>query len=190
MKIFVSVGTTEFKPLTDSLTSGTSAEFLKEHQIIVQYGTAEPIQYGKNTEVFAFTREISKYIENADLVISHAAAGTRLDVIAKLKPHLMVCNDTLAGNHQMEMVNANLQNKSCRVFENTAAFEKYLETVNLQSECIEMVKNVTCDAKDAAIFTQMIDDLRRKKTSNGTTKIIAVVGLLIFITSKLAQITK
>ena len=30
----------------------------------------------------------------------------------------MVCNDSLAGNHQLEMVNANRDNKTCLVFDN------------------------------------------------------------------------
>lgn len=67
--------------------------------------------------MFDYTKEFGKYVTENDVIISTASAGTRLDVIGHRKAHLMVCNDTLAGNHQMEMVEANRKNKSCRVFE-------------------------------------------------------------------------
>ena len=143
MKIFVTVGTTEFHQLTDALAT---TEYLAGHELTIQCGSVRPKEKREGVVVFDYTNCISNLIENADLIISHAAAGTRLDVLGHSKPHIMVCNDSLAGNHQMEMVRANKRNQSCRVFECVEDFLEYLKTANLEEECKKMSQFITNQA--------------------------------------------
>lgn len=153
MKIFVTVGTTEFRPLTDALAA---AECLAKHEVVMQYGSARPAKVREGVALFDYARGLSDYIAASDLVISHAAAGTRLDVLSQAKPHIMVCNDSLAGNHQMEMVRANQKNPSCRVFANVGELLKYLETADLEKECAEMRKHVSNKAAGEEDFKKAV----------------------------------
>lgn len=52
---------------------------------------------------YRFQDSIEDDIEDADLVISHAGAGTCLDVLEKKKPLITVINDDLMHNHQTEL---------------------------------------------------------------------------------------
>lgn len=129
-KVFVTVGTTKFPKLIDSLSSKDVLETL----IALQYNFVQ-IQTGKDfssafvgPEIKASTKitkvndsillefknkislKYDKYfedfenqIENCDLVISHAGAGTCLEVLHKKKPLVVVINEDLMDNHQTEL---------------------------------------------------------------------------------------
>ena len=153
MKIFVTVGTTEFRPLTDALAA---SEALASHDLTIQCGSARPPSVRPGVEVFDYAPGLSDRISAADLVISHAAAGTRLDVLTQEKPHLMVCNDSLSGNHQMEMVRANRDNPSCRVFASVGDLLAYLETADLEKECAEMRKHASGRAAGEEDFKKAV----------------------------------
>lgn len=153
MRIFVTVGTTEFHQLTDALAA---TELLAGHQLIIQCGSVRPKEIRPGVVVFDYANNILNHIAEADLIISHAAAGTRLDVIGQGKPHIMVCNDSLAGNHQMEMIRANEDNKSCRVFDSVEAFLEYLAASNLEKECEAMAQSITNKAEGERQFKDAI----------------------------------
>ena len=52
---------------------------------------------------FAFTSSLIPEISEASLVISHAGAGTCLDVLGQGVPHIVVVNEELMNNHQIEL---------------------------------------------------------------------------------------
>lgn len=53
--------------------------------------------------MFGYRDSIEENIDQADLVISHAGAGTTLQVLRKKKPLIVVVNDKLMNNHQQEL---------------------------------------------------------------------------------------
>ena len=99
MKVLVTVGTTKF----DSLIS-----FLD--MALLRYKHVEPIfQIGggdykpKNFDYFEFTPDINDYYVSADIVITHAGAGTIYKLLALNKKIFMVPNLERIDFHQMEI---------------------------------------------------------------------------------------
>ena len=97
----------------------------------------------------------------------------------------MVCNDTLAGNHQMEMVTANLKNPSVRVFENTHKLLEYLKTANLEEECIKMKEHVGKAAPGIGDFNKLIDEVQERPHKTKISVLVFGCGLLIVCLSML-----
>lgn len=129
-RVFVTVGTTKFPKLIDTITTKDVLETL----IALNYNFVQ-IQTGKDfssvhidpeltlkteiskdneTTILTFEDKITlkydqyfenfeKQIENCDLVISHAGAGTCLEVLYKKKPLIVVINEDLMDNHQIEL---------------------------------------------------------------------------------------
>uniref|UniRef100_A0A8C0U9Z5 UDP-N-acetylglucosamine transferase subunit ALG13 n=2 Tax=Cyanistes caeruleus TaxID=156563 RepID=A0A8C0U9Z5_CYACU len=54
-------------------------------------------------EVFRFKDSLAEELQRADLVISHAGAGSCLETLEKGKPLIVVINDKLMDNHQLEL---------------------------------------------------------------------------------------
>lgn len=110
-RIFVTVGTTEFDNLIEKLSEKEVYEILKNQfkckELIIQRGNGKEIDFSHfkniNVQQFDLKTSIEQDIKYADLVISHAGAGTCIDVLGKNKPLLVVVNDTLMNNHQIEL---------------------------------------------------------------------------------------
>lgn len=110
-RIFVTVGTTEFDNLIEKLSEKEIYEILKNKikckELIIQRGKGKEIDFSHfkdiNVHQFDLKTSIEQDIIDADLVISHAGAGTCIDVLGKSKPLLVVVNDTLMNNHQIEL---------------------------------------------------------------------------------------
>ncbi|XP_066571330.1 UDP-N-acetylglucosamine transferase subunit ALG13-like isoform X2 [Amia ocellicauda] len=56
--------------------------------------------------VFRYKDSIADDIRDADLVISHAGAGSCLETLGAGRPLLVVVNDQLMNNHQLELARA------------------------------------------------------------------------------------
>eukprot|EP00703_Trepomonas_sp_PC1_P005068 JAP91538.1 Glycosyltransferase family 28 protein [Trepomonas sp. PC1] len=184
MKILVCVGTTEFRPLTEFCSQSKK---LSNHEMTIQHGTATPSENPFNFTMFKSTDKFSQFVEQSDLIISHAAAGTRLDVISKFKPHIMICNDTLAGNHQMEMVRANINNKSVRVFSNCVEFSKWLENADLEKECNDMKKYIQPKAEGEEQFKKLIEDVQKLPHKSNIGLMIVALGFIIWVVAKILK---
>ncbi|KAM9470033.1 UDP-N-acetylglucosamine transferase subunit ALG13 isoform 2-T2 [Clarias gariepinus] len=109
--VFVTVGTTSFNDLIVGLTSHEVTEALKLRgytDVVLQVGRGSYIPDahscpGLRLEAFRFKESIAENIQRADLVISHAGAGSCLEVLGAGKPLLVIINDKLMDNHQLEL---------------------------------------------------------------------------------------
>ncbi|CAD7084290.1 unnamed protein product [Hermetia illucens] len=110
--VFVTVGTTRFDSMVDAVCSSETLQTLHNlgcTRLIVQYGAGDESSVhgakldGINVESYRLKPSITEDIQKADLVISHAGAGSCLEVLKENKPLVVVINDELMGNHQIEL---------------------------------------------------------------------------------------
>ncbi|XP_044283276.1 UDP-N-acetylglucosamine transferase subunit ALG13 homolog [Varanus komodoensis] len=107
----VTVGTTSFDELVAAATAPDALQVLQElgyNHLVLQVGrgTVCPDSVCTDTfslEVFRFKNSLLEDVQSADLVISHAGAGSCLEVLEAKKPLLVVVNDKLMDNHQLEL---------------------------------------------------------------------------------------
>jgi beta-1,4-N-acetylglucosaminyltransferase len=122
--LFVTVGTTLFQDLMDAVTSPPALEWLLAHNYcrwILQYGTGTkpiiPLQYLQNeqvhVEMYAFKPSLRDDMEQADLIVSHAGAGTVQELLQLISANAsrkvavaVVINRRLMHNHQCELAHA------------------------------------------------------------------------------------
>uniref|UniRef100_A0A803TZN5 UDP-N-acetylglucosamine transferase subunit ALG13 n=1 Tax=Anolis carolinensis TaxID=28377 RepID=A0A803TZN5_ANOCA len=88
--------------------SGKVLQDLGYRKLVLQVGRGSvcPDPFSTNTftlEVFRFKNSLTEEVQAADLVISHAGAGSCLEVLEAGKPLLVVVNDKLMDNHQLEL---------------------------------------------------------------------------------------
>ncbi|KAL3285872.1 hypothetical protein HHI36_000392 [Cryptolaemus montrouzieri] len=107
--LFVTVGTTKFEKLISALSDEKILDILaKLGYTSIQFQTGNghfkkvshqliDIKYNKYFEDF------QNEIKQSDLVISHAGAGTCLEVLKTGKPLIVVINEDLMDNHQIEL---------------------------------------------------------------------------------------
>uniref|UniRef100_F7CXN6 UDP-N-acetylglucosamine transferase subunit ALG13 n=1 Tax=Macaca mulatta TaxID=9544 RepID=F7CXN6_MACMU len=83
-------------------------ESLGYNRLILQIGRGTVVPEPFSTE--SFTLDVYRYkdslredIQKADLVISHAGAGSCLEALEKGKPLVVVINEKLMNNHQLEL---------------------------------------------------------------------------------------
>ncbi|RUS77490.1 hypothetical protein EGW08_014737 [Elysia chlorotica] len=115
-KLFVTVGTTQFDTLIKAISSEKTLHALSElgfTHVTLQTGRGEiqPQDQPRDKTSPALTcyglkNSILEDIQAADLVISHAGAGSILDALGCGKKVLVVVNEELMGNHQTELAEA------------------------------------------------------------------------------------
>lgn len=109
--VFVTVGTTLFDKLVAAVSS---AEFIKwiadqgYSRLVLQYGKgAEPVMPQDSPieaiECYRFRPTLDQDMKNADLIISHAGAGTVMEAMKLQKRLVVVINTLLMDNHQTEL---------------------------------------------------------------------------------------
>ncbi|XP_059612322.1 UDP-N-acetylglucosamine transferase subunit ALG13 homolog [Phlebotomus argentipes] len=121
-KVLVTVGTTSFPELISAVNTREMVEILKNrlkcHEITVQSGKNDlefiPEFKDLSTKSFHYSDAFRDCIRAADLVISHAGAGTCMEVLAAGKALVVVVNDTLMDNHQTELADQ-LASENCLV---------------------------------------------------------------------------
>lgn len=110
-KIFVTVGTTEFDELIRVSTESSTLELLSSkfgcRSLLLQIGRGayepEKKSSAPTVDYYRFKSSIREDLVEADLVISHAGAGTCLETLELQKPLIVVVNETLHDNHQFEL---------------------------------------------------------------------------------------
>lgn len=114
LRAFVTVGTTRFDKLISSVTSPAALRWFASHgytQLTIQYGTGEePVisksQLKLDVHTYSFRPSLKDDMESADVVISHAGAGTVMEALRLRKKLVVVINTLLMDNHQEELAEA------------------------------------------------------------------------------------
>ncbi|CAL8331854.1 UDP-N-acetylglucosamine transferase subunit ALG13 homolog isoform X2 [Gadus morhua] len=109
--VFVTVGTTSFDELILTIKTPEAVKALKARgfeRLVLQVGRGSVLPGPESgldltLEAFRFKDSISEDIARADLVISHAGAGSCLEALGARKPLLVVVNNKLMDNHQQEL---------------------------------------------------------------------------------------
>jgi beta-1,4-N-acetylglucosaminyltransferase len=111
--IFVTVGTTRFDRLIDSVTRPEALEWMTSNgytDLIIQYGKGNEPLIPKATKItvrsYSFQPSLDQDMRTADLIISHAGAGTVMEALKWKKRLVVVINTDLMDNHQMELAHA------------------------------------------------------------------------------------
>lgn len=136
--IFVTVGTTQFDSLIHSLYEPETIKALEAlgcKKLVLQIGTGEiPSKNFESSQIVleTFRRKpnITNFMEASDLVISHAGAGSCLEVLKLRKPLLVVINEKLMNNHQAELA-VRLTELNCAFSCTTSELKSTLCTMNL-----------------------------------------------------------
>ncbi|KAM6117233.1 UDP-N-acetylglucosamine transferase subunit ALG13-like [Pterocles gutturalis] len=110
-RVFVTVGTTSFDDLIATVCSPPALKVLQSRgcqKLVLQVGRGalQPAVLGSPAvavEAFRFKDSLAEDLRSADLVISHAGAGSCLETLEKGKPLIVVINDKLMDNHQLEL---------------------------------------------------------------------------------------
>uniref|UniRef100_A0AAG5CSS4 UDP-N-acetylglucosamine transferase subunit ALG13 n=1 Tax=Anopheles atroparvus TaxID=41427 RepID=A0AAG5CSS4_ANOAO len=112
-KVFVTVGTTQFDELVRAVIATDALQKLASlgcETLTIQFGKGlEPDLRNVNKQTtisitgYSLKSSIADDIQKADLVISHAGAGSCIEVLEAGKPLIVVVNETLMNNHQTEL---------------------------------------------------------------------------------------
>ena len=99
MNIFITVGTTPFDTLIKYCD-----EFISPSEYTIKGQVSHLCLYQvKNFEVFEYTDEIQKYYDWADIIISHAGAGSFYKLMEQGKKVIFVPNKELKDGHQNDI---------------------------------------------------------------------------------------
>ncbi|KAK9875279.1 hypothetical protein WA026_007671 [Henosepilachna vigintioctopunctata] len=107
--IFVTVGTTQFEKLIAAISEEDiikSLEKLGYSSIQFQTGNGTYVETSHPVIDISYNKYFSDFqeqIDRSDLVISHAGAGSCLEVLKSKKPLIVVINEDLMDNHQTEL---------------------------------------------------------------------------------------
>ncbi|KAF5280620.1 hypothetical protein FQA39_LY05268 [Lamprigera yunnana] len=103
------VGTTKFEKLIETTSKKEILDIFEKlgyTNIQYQIGNGEmskKVHSNLNLSYSKYFDNFEEEIEKSDLVISHAGAGTCIQVLKKQKPLIVVINDSLMDNHQTEL---------------------------------------------------------------------------------------
>lgn len=99
MKIFITLGTTPF----DGLIQYCDENIDHSKYTIKAQISNQALYHAKHFESFEYTNDIQGYYDWADVVISHAGAGSFYKLMEHKKKVIFVPNVTLKDNHQDDL---------------------------------------------------------------------------------------
>ena len=100
MKIFFTVGTTRFDSLIEAIANDG---YFKDHECILQVGPGGRQLAG--FECFEYTKDIDSYYAAADVVVTHAGAGSIYKLLEMRKRIVVVPNTDRLDSHQSDIAN-------------------------------------------------------------------------------------
>ena len=111
--IFVTVGTTLFDALTEGVSQPEALTWMKKNgytRLVVQYGKGTEPSFPEScpleTSCYDFRSSLDADMQQADLILSHAGAGTVMEALRMNKRLVVVINTLLMNNHQTELASA------------------------------------------------------------------------------------
>ncbi|OOF13810.1 MULTISPECIES: PssE/Cps14G family polysaccharide biosynthesis glycosyltransferase [Salinivibrio] len=108
MKILVTVGTTAF----DELIAEIDQSFEQDSNVSIIAQVSEESCYNThNIRAFSFCDNLQPYIEQADVVVTHAGAGSVYSMLESSKKLVVVPNLQRADKHQLELAKYVHENK-------------------------------------------------------------------------------
>ncbi|MDO6444313.1 PssE/Cps14G family polysaccharide biosynthesis glycosyltransferase [Colwellia sp. 1_MG-2023] len=128
MNIFVTVGHTHYNALFKAVNEQLSS---KKYHIVNQIseGTYLPV----NHTYFKYTTQVQDEVNKADLVITHAGAGSVFNLLEMAKPTLIVPNFDRIDNHQQDLADFVIKNNYACVCTDLQRLEEFvLKSVNNQ----------------------------------------------------------
>ncbi|KAJ8351279.1 hypothetical protein SKAU_G00227550 [Synaphobranchus kaupii] len=138
--VFVTVGTTSFNVLIETVMSEEVTQVLSAlgyKKLVLQVGRGSVLpgpdsRSGLLVHAFRFKDSIAEDIRDADLVISHAGAGSCLETLGAKRPLLVVVNDRLMDNHQLELAKQ-LHSESHLLYCTCSTLTQTLRTMDLSA---------------------------------------------------------
>ncbi|KAJ9580750.1 hypothetical protein L9F63_024076 [Diploptera punctata] len=138
--VFATVGTTKFDLFISSLSSQKILNILYSQgyrtlTLQIGNGTVEPPTgevEGIQVDYFRFKDSLAQDMQAADLVMSHAGAGSCLEALEAGKPLIVVINEDLMDNHQMELA-SRLHQDGHILYTICDELHKTLENMDLRS---------------------------------------------------------
>jgi beta-1,4-N-acetylglucosaminyltransferase len=125
MNIFVTVGHTHYNALFKAVNEQLSPD---KYQIVNQ--VSEGTYLPDNHRYFKYSTQVQDEIIKADLVITHAGAGSVFNLLEISKPTLIVPNYERIDNHQKDLADFVIKNNYACVCYDLTQLEKYvLESV-------------------------------------------------------------
>ncbi|KAM8965833.1 UDP-N-acetylglucosamine transferase subunit ALG13-like [Sarcophilus harrisii] len=109
--VFVTVGTTSFDELITCVSSRPTLQMLRRlgyRKLVLQIGKGKvvPDSFASTSFsliVYRYKNSLKEDIKRSDLIISHAGAGSCLEILGEGKPLVVVVNEKLMDNHQLEL---------------------------------------------------------------------------------------
>lgn len=158
-KCFITVGTTKFDLLCETILKPSVIRALMKlgcEEISFQIGQSaiEPgvfVKEGLKFHLFRMKDSLKDDINSADLIITHAGAGSCLEALYSKKPILAVVNEDLMNNHQNELAThlhseRYLYSCTCGTLENTLLVADFNDLVAFSKPNLTM-------------FAKYVDDL-------------------------------
>jgi len=127
IKVFVTVGTTEF----DSLIKYIDENFINSgYEIKMQIADGNYIP--KNFFYFRFDENIERFYKESDVIITHAGAGTIYRLLELGRRFIIVPNLERKDKHQLDIANFMKINNYAKVVINFSEMESAIKDVLLR----------------------------------------------------------
>lgn len=172
--LLVTVGSTRFDKLVDRVLENDFVEMLSSsgfNLLRIQAGSSDydrkqvenlMSKYNVEIDIYEYKNSIADDIEAADIIISHAGAGTCIEVLRSNKRLVIVVNDTLMDNHQIELADQ-LENDNYAIKANSV--EEVVEKFNLICDT-KSTKLDRFPLKDEKRFEKIFNEELKKLNSN------------------------
>jgi beta-1,4-N-acetylglucosaminyltransferase len=138
--VFVTVGTTRFENLVTAATSQMALEWMASQgytSLTIQYGTGKEPEINHSDspltiQCYSFRPSLDEDMQKADLILSHAGAGTVMETLRLRKKLVVVINTLLMDNHQTELAGAMAERGALFMVENPELLERRSTWVSFQ----------------------------------------------------------